>query len=214
VVAVREPERPAGLRPIKMPISRAELSVLGTSYWWVVSIAAVFTLARFSEAFLILKAQKAGLAIALVPAVLVLMNVVYALAAYPAGALSDGRDRTTILITGLVLLVTADAVLAWAETISAVAIGLALWGLHMGLTQGLLSAFVADAAPPELRGTAFGVFNLAIGIAALLASVIAGALWDLVGPQGTFAAGAGFTLVALTGLFALRSRLPKSRAAE
>ena len=214
VVAVREPERPAGLRPIKMPISRAELSRLGRSYWWVVSIAAVFTLARFSEAFLILKAQKAGLAIALVPAVLVLMNVVYALAAYPAGALSDGRDRTPILITGLVLLVTADAVLAWAETISAVAIGVALWGLHMGLTQGLLSAFVADAAPPELRGTAFGVFNLAIGIAALLASVIAGALWDLVGPQGTFAAGAGFTLVALTGLFALRSRLPKSRATE
>jgi MFS family permease len=154
------------------------------------------------------------LAIALVPAVLVLMNVAYALAAYPAGALSDGMNRTTILIAGLVLLIGADAVLSWAGTISGVAIGVVLWGLHMALTQGVLSALVADTAPPELRGTAFGVFNLAIGVAALLASIIAGALWDSLGPQGTFAAGAAFTLVALTALFALRGRLPRNGGAE
>jgi MFS family permease len=210
VFAVHEPERPAGLRAVKMPVSRAELSRLGSAYWWVVIIAAVFTLARFSEAFLILKAQKVGLAIALVPSVLVLMNVVYALAAYPAGALSDEMNRTTILIVGFVLLVVADAILAWSDNIAGVAVGVALWGLHMGLTQGLLSALVADTAPPELRGTAFGVFNLAIGVAALLASIIAGALWDAIGPQGTFAAGVGFTLLALAGLIAVRERLPQN----
>jgi MFS family permease len=214
VFAVHEPERPAGLRAIKMPISRAELGRLSPAFWWVVIVTAVLALARFSEAFLILKAQKVGLAIALVPAVLVLMNVAYALAAYPAGALSDGMNRTTILIAGLVLLIGADAVLSWAGTISGVAIGVLLWGLHMALTQGVLSALVADTAPPELRGTAFGVFNLAIGVAALLASIIAGALWDSLGPQGTFAAGAAFTLVALTALFALRGRLPRNGGAE
>ena len=210
VFAVREPDRPAGLRTVKTPISRAELSRLGSAYWWVVIIAAVFTLARFSEAFLILKAQKVGLAIALVPAVLVLMNVVYALAAYPAGALSDRMNRTTIVVVGFVLLVVADAILAWTDSIAGVAVGVALWGLHMGLTQGLLSALVADTAPAELRGTAFGVLNLAIGVAALLASIIAGALWDAVGPQGTFAAGVGFTLLALAGLVAVRDRLPQN----
>ncbi len=214
VFAVHEPERPAGLRALRMPVRRAELSRLGAGYWWVVIIAAVFTLARFSEAFLILKAQKVGLSIALVPVVLVLMNVVYAFAAYPAGALSDRTDRTTILIAGLVLLVGADTVLAWAETIPVVALGVALWGLHMGLTQGLLSALVTDTAPPELRGTAFGVFNLATGIAALLASVIAGALWDAVGPQGTFAVGAGFTLAALAGIFSVRNRLLEEQVPE
>ena len=210
VFAVREPERPAGLRAVKAPISRAELSRLGSAYWWVVIIAAVFTLARFSEAFLILKAQKVGLAIAFVPVVLVLMNVVYALAAYPAGALSDRMNRITIVIAGFVLLVVADAILAWADGIAGVAVGVALWGLHMGLTQGLLSALVADTAPAELRGSAFGVLNLAIGIATLLASIIAGALWDAVGPQGTFAAGVGFTLLALAGLVAARNRLPQN----
>ncbi len=174
--AVNEPERPAGLRRVKNPISRAELGLLGSAYWWVVAVATVFTLARFSEAFLLLKAQSVGLAIALVPAVLVLMNVAYALSAYPAGVLSDRIDRSTVLIAGLILLVVADVVLALSPDIWGVAIGIIAWGLHMGLTQGLLAAFVADTAPPELRGTAYGVFNLASGIAILAASIIAGAL--------------------------------------
>lgn len=201
--AVKEPERPAEQRKVKSPLSRAELSRLGVDYWWVVGIATVFTLARFSEAFLILRAQSVGLPIALVPAVMVLMNVVYALAAYPAGVLSDRMDRHTILIAGLVLLIIADVVLALSGSITGVAVGVVLWGLHMGLTQGLLATLVADTAPAELRGTAYGMFNLTTGIALLAASVIAGGLWDAIGPRGTFLAGAGFTAVAVAGLVVL-----------
>jgi MFS family permease len=202
--AVRDPDRPAGLRIVKSPLSRAELGRLGLDYWWVVVIAAVFALARFSEAFLILRAGAAGLPIALVPAVMVLMNIVYALAAYPAGILSDRVDRRTLLVAGLVVLVAADVVLAFAGTVAGVAVGVALWGLHMGLTQGLLATLVADTAPAELRGTAYGMFNLATGIALLAASVIAGALWDVIGPRGTFLAGATFAATAAVGLLVLR----------
>jgi len=206
--AVREPERPAGLRKVKNPISRAELRQLGSAYWWVVAVASVFTLARFSEAFLLLKAQSVGLTVALIPAVFVVMNIVYALAAYPAGVLSDRIERSTILIIGFVLLVVADVALATAESIPGVAIGVLIWGLHMGLTQGILATLIADTAPPELRGTAFGVFNLAGGAAVLAASIIAGALWDTVGSKGTFLAGAAFTVLALAGVLAIRGRLP------
>lgn len=198
-VAVREPTRSAGLRVIKSPLSRTEIARLGPDFWGVVTIAAIFTLARFSEAFLILKAQAVGLPVTLAPAVLVLMNVVYALAAYPAGVLSDRVDRKSILIAGLVLLVAADVVLAYSSTIGLAALGIGLWGLHMGLTQGLLSTLVADTAPPELRGTAYGMFNLVIGLALLAASVLAGALWDMAGPQATFQAGALFALLSLIG---------------
>jgi MFS family permease len=208
--AVHEPERPANLRQVRNPISRDELSLLESAYWWVVAVATVFTLARFSEAFLLLKAQSVGLAIALVPAVFVLMNVVYALAAYPAGVLSDRINRSTVLILGFVLLVAADVILAFAYGIAGVAFGIIAWGLHMGLTQGLLATLVADTAPAELRGTAFGVFNLAGGVAILAASVIAGALWDSIGPKGTFLAGAAFTATALLGLLVIRGRLPQN----
>jgi MFS family permease len=214
VVAVKEPGRPAGVRHIKNPISRAELRSLGSGYWWVVAIAAVFTLARFSEAFLILKAQAVGLSLWLVPAVLVVMNIAYALAAYPAGVLSDRMDRRTILMFGFAVLVAADVSLAMAQSIWGVGLGVMLWGLHMGFTQGLLAMLVADASPLELRGTAFGFFNLASGIATLIASVVAGALWDLVGAGGTFCAGAAFTIFALLALLAARERLPKSHTLE
>jgi MFS family permease len=139
-----------------------------------------------------------------VPLVLVLMNVVYALAAYPAGALSDRANRITILGAGLGFLIAADLVLAFTEGILGVAAGVALWGLHMGFTQGLLATLVADTAPPELRGTAYGVFNLLSGLALLVASVLAGALWESVGPQSTFLAGAVFAVLALAGLAATR----------
>jgi MFS family permease len=172
-----------------------------------VAIATVFTLARFSEAFLLLRAQSVGLPLALVPSVMVLMNVVYALAAYPAGILSDRTDRFGILVIGIAFLILADLALAFADGIGVVAIGVALWGLHMGFTQGLLATLVADAAPQELRGTAFGVFNLTGGLALLAASIIAGGLWDTAGPKGTFLAGAVFTALALLGLFLVRRRL-------
>jgi MFS family permease len=207
LVAVREPERPAGLRQVRMPLSRSELGRLGAAYWWVVTVATVFTLARFSEAFLVLRAQSVGLPLMLVPVVLVIMNVAYALSAFPIGVLSDRMSRVTILIIGLLVLLASDLVLAFATGMIAVAVGAALWGLHMGFTQGLLAALVADTAPPELRGTAYGVFNLITGSALLLASIIAGALWDVVGPQGTFLAGAAFSILTLIGLVPVRQRL-------
>lgn len=206
--AVKEPERPANLRKVKNPVSRAELRLLGSAYWWLTAIGSALTLARFSEAFLILKAQAAGLPVALAPAVLMGMSVVFALSAYPAGVLSDRMDRRLILAAGAGVLVAADLVLALAPSLPGVGLGVMLWGLHMGLTQGLLATLIADTTRPELRGTAFGIFNLACGVATLFASVIAGALWDMTGPGGTFIGGAAFSLLALFGLLAVRDRLP------
>jgi MFS family permease len=204
--AIKEPERPAELRRVGFPLSRTELERLGAAYWWVAIVATVFTLARFSEAFLLLRAQSVGLTITLVPAIMVVMNVVYAITAYPAGILSDKLDRVTVLTIGLALLIAADVTLAFAPGLVGVVIGVVLWGLHMGLTQGLLAALVADAAPRELRGTAFGMFNLLGGIALLAASIIAGALWDATGPRGTFLAGAAFAAFAFGGLLAIQRR--------
>jgi MFS family permease len=211
VFAVKEPDRPKELRRVRMPLRRDELRRLSRTYWWVAAIAAVFTLARFSEAFLILRAQSIGLPLALVPIVLVLMSLAYSLSAYPVGVLADRVNRLTLLAIGLVLLLLADIILAIATNIVGVGIGVVLWGLHMGFTQGLLSTLIADAAPTELRGTAFGMFNLVTGIALLVASIIAGALWDQIGPQATFIAGAAFALLTLIGLFCVRARLSETR---
>ena len=210
VFAVREPDRPAGLRKVRMPLSLSELSRLGAAYWWIVGVAAIFTLARFSEAFLILRAESAGLALMLIPSVLVVMNIAYALSAYPAGALSDRVERTTILWVGLAFLILADLVLAGASSVAGVAVGIVLWGLHMGFTQGLLSALVAETVPAELRGTAFGMFNLITGVALLLASVIAGALWQAAGPAWTFLAGAGFAALTVLGLLRMRRHMARA----
>jgi MFS family permease len=200
VFGVHEPERPPGLRRVRAPFSRSELARLNTTYWMVVGVAAIFTLARFSEAFLLLRAQSVGLPLAIVPSVMIVMNIVYTLSAWPAGALSDRLGRYGLLTAGFALLILADLVLALGGSVITVMIGVALWGLHMGLTQGLLAALVADTAPAELRGTAFGVFNLVSGVATLAASIVAGALWDVVGPAGTFLAGAALTTAALAAL--------------
>ena len=205
--AVKEPARPAGLRKVRNPLSRAELRLLGGMYWAVVAVATVFTLGRFSEAFLILRAQEVGLSLMLVPLVLVGMNAVYALSAWPAGVLSDRMSRPTMLMAGLGLLIAADLVLALAPGFIGLGMGIALWGLHMGVTQGLLSALVAEAVPAELRGTAYGMFNLITGGALLLASVIAGGVWQGLGSEATFLAGAAFALVAALGLIPLRNKL-------
>jgi MFS family permease len=205
---VREPERPAGLRKVRFPLRRSELARLGSGYWLVVAVATIFTLARFSEAFLVLRAQAAGLPLVLIPLVLVAVNVFYSLASYPAGVISDRVNRLTMLISGFALLIAADVVLAMFGGVAGVGVGCVLWGLHMGLTQGLLATLVADTAPAELRGTAYGMFNLLGGLALLAASVIAGALWDAIGPEATFLAGALLTSVALAGLMAVRWRVP------
>ena len=196
---IREPERPPPERRGN-PISRANLRRLGSAYWWVVAVGGVFTLARFSEAFLVLRAQQSGIALALVPLVMVAMNVVYALAAYPFGKLSDRVSHGRLLAGGLLVLLAADLVLATSSHWSGVLGGVALWGIHMGITQGLLATMVADTAPAELRGTAYGFFNLVSGLAMLLASVCAGLLWDSFGAAFTFYAGAAFTLLALLAL--------------
>lgn len=211
LVAVREPERLPGLRQVRMPLSASELRNLGTTYWWVAAVAAVFTLARFSEAFLVLRAQSIGVPLMLVPIVLVIMNIAYAVSAYPVGAISDHIDRITVLILGLLLLLAADLMLGFSTGIVGVGFGVILWGLHMGFTQGLLATLVTDAVPAELRGTAFGMFNLVTGVALLAASVIAGLLWDVAGPRGTFLAGAAFTAVTLAGLLPLRARLTSKK---
>ena len=190
-----------------MPLYRRELGRLEAAYWRVVAVAAVFTIARFSEAFLVLRAQSIGLPLTMLPIVLVIMSVAYSVSAYPVGVLSDRVDRRVLLMLGLILLFLADLVLAFATSIVGLGVGVMLWGLHMGFTQGLLTTLIAEAAPPELRGTAFGIFNLVTGLALLAASIIAGSLWDMAGPQGTFLAGAAFALLTLAGLFAIRGRL-------
>ncbi|HMF21710.1 MAG TPA: MFS transporter [Pseudolabrys sp.] len=211
VLGVREPDRPPGLRHVSAPLSRSELARLSGVYWMIVSIASVFTLARFSEAFLLLRAQSVGLPLAIVPLVLVVMNISYTVTAWPAGILSDRIGRYGIVAVGFALLILADLVLAIGGTVIAVLIGVVLWGAHMGLTQGVLSALVADSAPAELRGTAFGVFNLVSGVAMLAASILAGALWDVAGPSGTFLAGAIFTAGALAALPLVRWRSIRAR---
>ncbi|WP_088958702.1 MFS transporter [Variovorax sp. HW608] len=200
---LREPER-AQTDQRSNPIRRENLRRLGAPYWWVVAIGAVFTLARFSEAFLVLRAQQGGIAVALVPLVMVAMNLVYSLAAYPFGKLSDRMNHRTLLALGLVVLMAADLVLAASHHWVVVLAGVTLWGVHMGITQGLLATMVADTTPPDLRGTAYGFFNLVSGIAMLLASVLAGLLWDLLGPSVTFHAGAAFCVLALAGLASYR----------
>lgn len=195
LVGVREPARDTSRH--RPPMHWRELRRLRADYWWVVALGAVFTLARFSEAFLVLRAQQNGLGLAWIPLVLVAMNIVYALSAYPFGRLSDRIRHGTLLAAGLVVLIGADLVLAWAASWPAVFLGVALWGLHMGMTQGLLATMVAANAPAELRGTAFGFFSLLSGLAMLLASVLAGLLWDQFGASYTFFAGAVFCVLAL-----------------
>lgn len=208
VAGVREPDRPAGQRRDN-PIRRENLRRLGGGYWWVVGVGAVFTLARFSEAFLVLRAEQSGVPLALVPLVMVAMNGVYAVSAYPFGRLADRMDHRRLLALGLVVLVAADLVLASGTRWWTLLAGVALWGVHMGMTQGLLATMVADTAPADLRGTAFGFFNLVSGGALLLASVLAGLLWDRLGAEFTFYAGAVFSALALGGL--LLQRGPASR---
>ncbi|HEX7643762.1 MAG TPA: MFS transporter [Burkholderiaceae bacterium] len=205
---VREPPRAETAKRTN-PVRRASLRRLGPAYWWVVGIGAVFTLARFSEAFLLLRARQTGMPIALVPLVMVAMNVVYALVAYPFGKLADRMNHRKLLALGLVALFVADLVLAADGGWYVVMAGVALWGIHLGATQGLLATMVADAAPADLRGTAYGFFNLVCGIALLLASALAGLLWDDLGASVTFYAGAICCLIALAGLAWLsRLRLP------
>jgi MFS family permease len=203
VLGVEEPRRVSEGDVAPRPrLQWRALGSLGPAFWAVAAIGAVFTLARFSEAFLILRAQEVGLPIGLVPVVMIAMNFVYSLSSTPAGGLSDRVDRRLVLAAGLAVLIAADLVLACFSSVAGALVGAGLWGLHMGLSQGLLAAMIADTAPERLRATAFGLFHLVSGAALFLASFVAGLLWEHVGSAATFLCGAGFSFVALGGLLA------------
>jgi MFS family permease len=203
---VREPDAHPDQADKSSPISLSSAKRLQSSYWIIVAFGAVFTLARFSEAFLVLRAQSVGLPVGLVPMIMIVMNVVYAASAYPAGIASDHLSRRMMLCAGLAMLVLADLTLAFASTPWQVFTGAGIWGLHMGFTQGLFNKLVAGSAPAELRGSAFGIFNLVSGLALFLASVIAGSMWDLIGPSATFIAGAILAVIAGIGILAYKEK--------
>jgi MFS family permease len=207
VLGVEDPGRQAVPRATaSVPLRGSDLRLLAGPFWVVAALGGVFTLARFSEAFLVLRALEVGLPVTLVPLVMIAMNLVYALVSTPAGGLSDRVDRRLVLCGGLVSLICADLMLAFVGSVAGALAGAGLWGLHMGLTQGLFAAMVADSAPPELRATAFGLFNLVSGLGLLLASLVAGALWEGFGSAATFVCGAALAGVALAGLLALIGR--------
>ena len=200
-VGVKEPTASSGEREFRSPINWRVLPDFSTGYWWVVIIGGVFTLARFSEAFLVLRAQQAGLSVTWVPLVMVVMAVFYTLSAYPAGWLSDRISRTKLLCMGMGLLILADLLLAESSSVITMMLGVGLWGLHMGFSQGILASLVADTAPMELKGTAFGIYNLVSGACMLIASVLAGGIWQTMGSENTFLMGALLAATALLLLF-------------
>jgi MFS family permease len=206
VFGVHDPKRAEVNSSVRSPVTFTDATRLPFRYWLIVLLGSVFTLARFSEAFLVLRAQDVGLTLGYVPLVLIVMNFFYTATAYPAGVAADQLSQRTLLIVGLAMLVAADLVLAAAASPFLAFVGAALWGMHMGLTQGLFAKLVADTAPAELRGTAFGVFNLVSGGALLLASVLAGALWTAFGAPATFLTGAAFAMLAVLGLLFYRRK--------
>ena len=211
LLLLRVPEpADAERRPARLPLSRQGLASLGPAFWRLAALGALIGLARFSEAFLVLRAADRGLQLTLIPLVLVVMSIVYAVSAYPAGRLSDSLSRPAFLALGMLVLIAADVVLALADGYGLLFAGIALWGLHMGLTQGILASMIADVAPASYRGTAFGIFNLLSGLALLVASGLAGWLWDAYGPAMTFWAGASLATLAVVSIPLLSDRAVKA----
>jgi MFS family permease len=197
MVYVKEPKHTATVEKVAWPLKMAVLKQLPKAYWWVFLLGFVFTLARFSEAFLILRAETLGLSLAFTPLVLIVMSITYTLLAYPLGKWSDKIGRHQLLVASLLLLIAADIILALATGVWAVMLGVAIWGMHLAASQGTLSALIADTAPNTLRATAFGLFSLSSGVATLLASIIAGAMWVSIGASSTFWVGAGLAVLTL-----------------
>ncbi|MCX7043587.1 MAG: MFS transporter [Gammaproteobacteria bacterium] len=206
IFGVKEPPNVPKLSDARSPLAGFRASDYPKAFWALVGLVLMFTLMRFSEAFLVLRAQDAGLSSAWIPLTLVVMSATYLLTAYPAGKLSDYMSRYTLLAVGCVVMLAADLLLAFSTSLPGVMAGIALWGVHMGLTEGLIAALVADHAPEKLRGSAFGVINLARGVMALLASVLAGGLWTWSGPTATFATGAGLAVITALAALSLRPR--------
>lgn len=210
LAGVKEPAVTRALRPSRLPLRGRDLARLGSAFWGFVAVAVALMLARFSEAFLLLRADSLGVPLALIPLVFVAMNAVFALTSFPAGRLSDRIGRRRLVGLGFAVLLLAHGALALASSPAQVFVGAGLWGLHLGLTQGVLSAMVADLAPAALRGTAFGLFNMGAGLAVLAASLAAGVLWDLYGPAVPFAAAAVVAALALAAFLAVRPVRPIS----
>lgn len=208
---IKEPDIPREKGVRNFPLKKSQLKLLNKAFWFVTSIGFILTLARFSEAFLVLRGDNIGLGPAFAPAILIAMNFAYTLSSYPAGLLSDRIGKSGLMAAGIATLILADAVLAYAHNGFLIFFGAGLWGLHMGLTQGIITAMIADEAPASLRGTAFGMFNLLSGIALLLASVIAGWMWEDIGPQATFSTGAIFAALSLLGFMAFNRRYRKKK---
>ena len=208
VVGVKEPA--PSKEKARAPLRGKEIGELSFAYWLVIIAGTVFTLARFSEAFLVIRAQSGGLAITLAPLVIAFMSLIYAASAYPAGRLQDRIGARPLLIAGLLALIAADLFLAFGQSLLTTFLGIGLWGLHMGLTQGVLAALIAATATERLLGTAFGLFGLITGLATLGASMLAGVLWDTIGPKATFSAGAAFTATALIVFLVLKNAEPSS----
>jgi len=209
-LALREPER--RVAPQKKPALFAGFRELNKDTKRLLQVGFLFTLARFSEAFLILKGIDIGLSEALSPLTLAIFNLVYVALAYPAGALSDRMSPRSILMAGMLVLIAGNAVLAETSSFLGLVLGTALWGAHMALTQGIFARMIADSAPQELRATSFGAFYFVSGIAGLLASLGAGWLWDERGSSATFLTSAGIAAVALA-MLSLLSDEDRSRAA-
>lgn len=207
-VVVHLKEAPAPLPLANAVLGRSGFAALGPMFWWITTLAVVMTLGRGAKAFLVLRTENVGTALWLVPLVFVIMNLVYALVAFPAGLLADRMNRHRLLTSGIALLVASDLILTLADRPWVVLAGVLLWGLHFGVTQGLLATLIADAVPDARHGTAFGIFNFASGFAMVAAGAGGGVVWDLWGPSALFAAGLAASLLA----FALSLRPPMGRS--
>lgn len=188
IVLTRAAEEPnGGATPLqRIPLTRADLARLGFAFWWIAAGAAFLTFGRGAKAFLVLRTEDVGVPLWLVPIAFVIMNTVYAATAYPVGGLSDRIDRRRLLAAGIVVLILSDVVLAMASGPWVGLLGVVLWGLHFGMTQGVLATLVVDSAPEPLRGTAFGAFSLLSGFALVASGALGGMVWDAWGPSTLF----------------------------
>jgi MFS family permease len=208
VLVARVEETPRSAPEPKSRLDWRSLTVLPSAYWSVVAVACIIALARFSQAFLLLKANAIGVRMAHVPVYLALVGLVYGVSAYPFGVLADRMDRRIQLGMGVATLALSHVVLAFSDTGSVLVLGTLLWGLQLGIIDGLLGASVADTTPEKLRGTGFGVYYSCVGLASLIASATAGLLWQTGGAAVTFSVGAGIAATALLCVVVARSSLP------
>lgn len=195
---VREPEQKQAT--VREPFDWGKARELPGRYWLIVTVGAIFTAARFSDSFLVLRARDVGLSATYAPMIIVVLSCIYAAGSYPAGAAADRVSPRTLLLVGLSFLIAADLVIGLGHSILPVFVGGALWGCHLALTQGVFSKIVAEFTPSDLRGTGFAIFDLGRGIAFVIANTVAGYWWKASGPSATFFSAAAFATIGGVGL--------------